>query len=1089
MSGPRGRVPRGGWLAIGAAAAAAGVANGIPAAAVLVAGLLAFGFANASWRGTPSGRAAASAAGIGAVLLVLRVLIGPTPASPPPLPTDRGPWTAIVDSVGSPRDGAQVARLRLDVDGVEVPVAATVPAYPVIRAGDRVTVDGQLRPPPIDDPYGEYLRRSGAGGTLQARTLTLVQPAPVGLQTLRDSSGDALRRALPEPEAGLAAGILVGLRERVDRTLAADFATAGVSHVVAISGWNIAIVAGLVAAVLRGRSRRLVAAGILATVVAYVVAAGASPSVVRAAVMAGVALLARESGRAGRAPAALGLAAALLLLADPTMIADAGFRLSVMATAGLLAWANPLSARLARLGGGRLPGWLAESLGISLAAQAATLPDVLATFGRLSLVSPVVNLAVVPLVPAAMLGGLVAMIAGAVTMLGAPPVLATVAGLPGWIVLHVIVAIVRVAAALPFAAVALPPGVAEGAAVVSGAAILGIPVLAPRIRARLPERTSAGRPASVGTTGQRRPPLGFGRRERLTLAATAIVVSIAVAALGDAVNRDTRLTVLDVGQGDAILLETRTGARMLIDGGPDPDRVLLALDERIPPWDRRLDILVLTHPHEDHVAGLARILERYVVGRVYEPGMRGPGPGWAAWNAELHDGPPRGLLATGARLRLGEVQLSVLWPDPGSVPLEPPDTGTGINNVSIVFLGEANGRRFLLMGDVERGIDPTLLARGLPRVDVLKIAHHGSATATTQAFVDAVRPRVAVASAGAGNPYGHPAASTLERVRASGARVYRTDQDGSVEIAIRRDGIGVHATGARRAAAPASATFAAAVAAQPASGRTGARLAFVCSIPIPIGSPARLSTTGSPSPAPSFAQGPTWRPWVTAWASPTGYDPDHDHPRPSRSRQPAALARPVGEVRAARVRGGRRRVVPRVPRPRGGTPRRSAAGRDRGAAPRRGQAGLGGGAGPPPPRRRVGGVAGGQRLSGACAGGPGPPRDAARRARVRGLAARGAAGGEDRGLRGQARRAASGPDGGPLRALAAQVPAGLQPGRAARRRIALDRGCLRARRGAGTRAGAGRVCGGPGDARPGRATALVETRAARVQRMTAGAAA
>ena len=196
---------------------------------------------------------------------------------------------------------------------------------------------------------------------------------------------------------------------------------------------------------------------------------------------------------------------------------------------------------------------------------------------------------------------------------------------------------------------------------------------------------------------------------------------------------------------------------MLVDGGPDPDRVLVALDERIPPWDRRLDVVVLTHPHEDHVAGLARILERYAVGRVYEPGMRGPGPGWAAWNAVLRDGPPHGVLATGARLRLGEVSMSVLWPDPGTVPLEPPDTGTAINNVSIVLLGEANGRRFLLMGDVEEGIDPALLARGLPRVDLLKVAHHGSRTATTQAFVDAVRPRVAVASAGAGNTYGHPA--------------------------------------------------------------------------------------------------------------------------------------------------------------------------------------------------------------------------------------------------------------------------------------------------------------------------------------------
>ena len=245
--------------------------------------------------------------------------------------------------------------------------------------------------------------------------------------------------------------------------------------------------------------------------------------------------------------------------------------------------------------------------------------------------------------------------------------------------------------------------------------------------------------------------------------------------------------------------------------------------------------------------------------------MRGPGPrlggsGTRSCATARRAAGARRRAPSSASARSG---CSVLWPDPGAVPLEPPDTGTGINNVSIVFLGEADGRRFLLMGDVEQGIDPTLLARGLPRVDLLKVAHHGSATASTQAFVDAVRPQVAIASAGAGNPYGHPATSTLDRLRASGARVYRTDQDGSVEVDLREDGLAVQRDRAARGRERRAPRAHAAVA--------DARTAFLCAIPIPAGSPAWVAARAAPAPAPGCPArgslaGPTGR--ATAWAAP-----------------------------------------------------------------------------------------------------------------------------------------------------------------------------------------------------------------------------
>jgi competence protein ComEC len=273
---------------------------------------------------------------------------------------------------------------------------------------------------------------------------------------------------------------------------------------------------------------------------------------------------------------------------------------------------------------------------------------------------------------------------------------------------------------------------------------------------------------------------------------------------------------------------------MLIDGGPDPDRLLIELDRRLPPWDRRLDVLILSHPHEDHVAGLALLLERYRVGRVFEPGMRGPGPGYGAWSAALDraGAPRRGTLATGDRLAVDDARFQVLWPDPGRVPREPPDSGRGINDVSIVLLGEIDGRRVLLTGDVEDDVDPVLAARGLPRIDFLKVAHHGSGTASTVAFLGVVRPQLAVVSAGADNPYGHPARSTLDHLRASGATVLRTDTDGSVTVTFAMGRMTVDPSGARAAATSSPSREAPTTAV--VGPRPPARLpAFTCAIPSP----------------------------------------------------------------------------------------------------------------------------------------------------------------------------------------------------------------------------------------------------------------
>ena len=921
-------MPRTGWLAAGAAIAALTVGaedRRLLGVLVVAAGLL---LLVGLWM--PRGqRVGLLALTIGILSIALRTGVGPAGPALSGSPMGNGPWTMVVETVGSPRKGDQVATIRTASEGASgFRVAATLPRYPAIEPGDRITVTGRARPRP-DSPYGRYLERLEAWGTLDARSMEVLErPVNVGtlLEGWRRDAGDLLTRVMPEPEAGLAAGILIGLRDRVDREVAADFTTAGVSHVVAISGWNIAIVAAAVGAMAGrlGRRRRAIVTAI--AVICYIVFAGASPSVLRAGAMAGVVLLARESGRSGRAAAALGLAAFLLLFAEPALVSDAGFQLSTLATAGLVAWATPLTDRLDRLTRGRLPRWLSESLGVSLAAQAATLPVVLASFGRLALISPAVNLLVVPLVTPAMAAGLVALLGGALVSAGAPAMLGAVLAAPGWIALRLTIGIVEIAAGVPFGSVAFEPGV--GAALGVASAVVGLAWAYlrrhPRSRRHGVVNRDPARPASDVSARSHRAGTSPSRARRA--ATLSLVVAVATAG-AVAVSRPAgvaRITILDVGQGDAILIEGSRGGRLLVDGGPDPDRLLVELDRRIPPWDRRLDAVILSHPHEDHVAGLALLLDRYRVDRILEPGMRGPGPGYAAWLDRLArpGAPMRMSIGAGDRLTVDEIAMHVLWPVRGQVPEEPPDAGSGINNVSVVLLGLIGERRFLLTGDVEEDVDPSLLTGGLPRVDLLKVAHHGSRTATTDAFVDSVRPRVAVASAGADNPYGHPARPTLERLAASGARVYRTDVDGSVSVTFGAVGTVVR-TEPRRAADVVSRAAEAAqrqAAATATAMGAGPQRNFFCAIPEvrpPTGPrirpvafrgpgvgtrrqakpPPRQEATPAPPSPPRTAPGAP--PWAARTGSGTAPTAPHIAPDPSDTARAPRPTRPPGLLQEA----------------------------------------------------------------------------------------------------------------------------------------------------------------------------------------------
>ena len=586
----------------------------------------------------------------------------------------------------------------------------------------------------------------------------------------------------PLPEGRILRGIVLGERASVDADLAAAFARSGTTHLLAVSGFNMTLVATAVALLARGRLRPpLTAVVTVSSVAAYSVLVGLGPSVLRAALMAGVASLALAYGRRAATANALALAVAAMLLIDPGAIADVGFELSALATAGLLFLNDPIARRL-----GALPPFIRDGLATTLAATLPTLPLVAAVFGRVSLISPLANLIAVPLFPPLMVAGAATAAAGAVSLEVARPLALIAYGLA-----FALRAVVEHSAATPLASLAVPDGPIAGAAfaVVVALAVRYLP--AALVRAG----TIARRPLVLAIAALRRArsyaPGVVSPRVRTpavgivagALAAIAVAGCVAVTAEPPP---PLRVVALDVGQGDAFLVRV-AGATALVDGGPDPNRLLAELGATLPPWTRRIDLVALTHAHIDHAAGLLAVLERYEVGLAIEPVGLNAGPVADAWNDRIaRGGIARRALAAGARLRLGDASISVLAPE------EDPR----VDVPSLVLRLERAGFSALFMGDATDQAQADLLLHPAPLAARVYVPpHHGAATPHASALVAAVRPAAALISVGAGNRYGHPTPETLAAL--SGIRTYRTDRDGTVEIDQGGTGLAVrtHANG------------------------------------------------------------------------------------------------------------------------------------------------------------------------------------------------------------------------------------------------------------------------------------------------------
>ena len=621
--------------------------------------------------------------------------------------------------------------------------------------GDRLRASGVLgRPREGDTVAAVFIARGppqlpGELGRIRA-----------GAEALRAGLRQAVHH-LPPEERGLLPGLVVGDTSRLPVTLEEDFRATGMTHLITVSGANVAIVAGVV--LYTGRWLGLGArAGPLVAGIAmagFVVLARAEPSVVRATAMGAIALVAIALGRRRIGMPALCAAVLGLLLFDPWLARSYGFALSALATAGLLLLVPPIAGSLSqwRLPG---PGWalplpLAQAVAVPVAAQLACAPVIVMLTGKISLVAIPANLLAAPAVaPATVLGVL-----AAVTAPVSPAVaqaLGTVGGLPAWW----LVTLAQTGARMPGGALSWPRG-AGGAAALVGLLLLLV-MAGPPARA-LRQRVGTVRAVAFGAA---------------ILVASQAAPGIAVLAGVSAwPPKDWIMVACDVGQGDTLVLSTGEGSAVVVDAGPDPDAADRCLRDL---GVDQVALVMLTHLHADHVDGVPGVLRGRTVTEIQLGPIDEP-PEQAArvrrWASEA--GVPVRRVRWGEKRAAGGLSWEVLWP------ARVVDAGSAPNNASIVVLAESAGLRFLLTGDVETEAQSAMLARIRPDllggVDVLKVPHHGSALQDPALF-GAVRPRAAVVSVAADNDYGHPAPRTMQALTDLGAVVGRTDRDGDVAV-------------------------------------------------------------------------------------------------------------------------------------------------------------------------------------------------------------------------------------------------------------------------------------------------------------------
>lgn len=666
-----------------------------------------------------------------------------------------GTWARRADAgrcAARLREGAVTLQLHLaEPAGLDdAPVTALAPAcgsgtlavrWPDGRhdaAGTDAQVRGRWLPRPV---HGR------AGGTLVATEVRVLGATPSPGERLRAAAASASRR-LFGARAPLIDALVSGRRSALDRGLTDDFAAAGLVHLLSISGFHVGVIIAWLVLVARAagasRERALLGAAVIATL--YVTWLGWPAPAARACGLAWLLTIGRVRQRNASGTSVLAVSCLGVLLVDPWAVRDLGAWLSAASLGGAMAcvrWSDRVLGE----------GWFWRTLAGSVGATLATAPITAATLGTVAPIGIVLNFVAIPVaavaVPAAVLALLLAPL----------PALAGAFAAGAGLALALLERLAHAGALVPGGHVVAAAG---PEAALPWLALLGGAIWAVRGRA----------------------PLAVVRWRAALLLAAASWGSVAVAAWGRRPHDGVTLTLdfLDVGQGDAAVLRTPHGHWVAIDAGPATPRDDAGARVVVPFLRRQgargLDLLVVSHAHADHVGGAAAVVEALHARAAFEPGEAWADPVYTGFlSAVAAEGTAWYPVRDGMRLELDGVTFRVLHPDTTWA-----EWGLDLNEDSAVLLVEYGDFRALFAGDAGL-VAERRLAGHVGRVSVLKVGHHGSRTATGDAWLDELAPRAAVISVGRGNRYGHPAPETLGRLARHAVPVLRTDQDGAISVA------------------------------------------------------------------------------------------------------------------------------------------------------------------------------------------------------------------------------------------------------------------------------------------------------------------